>query len=111
MRKLLTLGGIALLSACSATETLRAPCSMDAATQAKAMEAIAARLPTVPDVRPEQYIKEPFEPVAVYNGKESCSFIIRPWQPIDSELIWDGSLSFKVNKTTLEVEDVQVIDS
>lgn len=110
MKKMILLGALTLLGGCAATETIREDCDIDSAGQKQVMQAIAARLPDVPNVNAEQYIKQPFEPAAIYNGKDSCTFIIRPWQPIDSELIWDGTLGFLVNKSTLEIEDVQVIE-
>jgi hypothetical protein len=110
MKALLLLGALTLLGGCAATETIREACDIDAAGQKQVMEAIAARLPDVPNVNAEQYIKEPFKPATVYNGKDSCTFIVRPWQPIDSELIWDGTLGFHVNKSTLAIESVEVIE-
>lgn len=103
------LGSIALLWGC-ASSPVGKPCDIDAAGQQKAMENIAIALEERPEIRAEQYIKEPFEPQTIYNAKDYCTFIIRPWQPIQSELIWDGALGFRINKQSYEVEDIRRID-
>ena len=86
------------------------PCDIDAAGQQKAMDNIAVALKEKPEIKAEQYIKQPFEPSAIYNGSSYCTFVIRPWQPVQSELIWDGTLGVRINKQSQEVEDISRID-
>ena len=100
---------IPLLWGC-ASSPVGKPCDIDAAGRQKPMENIAIALKEKPEIRADQYIKEPFEPSAIYNGKDYCTFIIRPWQPIQSVLIWDGALGFRINKQSQEVEDISRID-
>ena len=90
------------------------PCDIDAAGQQQAMENIRMALQEDPEIRAEHYLKDnsndEFEPRTIYNGNDHCTFIIQPWTPIVSELIWDGTLGFRINKQSFEVEEILRID-
>ena len=109
MRKLIFLGTIVLAAGC-ANSPVGKPCDIDAAGQKKAMENIGIALLEDPQIPVEKYINEDFAPQGIYNGKDYCTFMIHPWTPIVSELIWDGTLGVRVNKETLEVEEILRID-
>ena len=115
MKKLIFLGTIVLgtivLAAGCANSPVGKPCDIDAAGQKKAMDNIGIALLEDPQIRADQYINDDFSPQGIYNGNGYCTFIIRPWTPIVSELIWDGTLGVRVKKETLEVEEIQRIDS
>ncbi len=100
------------LAACadSPLREIRKPCTIDAAGQETAMVNIAAALEVNPWVNAEDYIQDPFEPFAIYNGSEHCDFVLHPWRPVQTEMIWDGSLGVRINKETLKVEDIYRID-
>ncbi len=102
----------ATLAACadSPLREIRQPCTIDAVGQATAMDNIAAALEVNPWVNAGDYIQEPFEPFAVYNGSEHCDFVLHPWRAVHTEVMWDGSLGVRINKQTLEVEDIYRID-
>ena len=101
--------GLTLLGGCTATGFGK-PCDLDAASQEQALQNIAVALKSISYIRPEQYLNDDFHAQGTFNGKEHCSFLIRPWQPITSERIWDGTFSFRVNKQTLEVEKYLQVD-
>ena len=113
MKPLIFLCATLMVTAC-ANSPVGKPCDIDAAGQQKAMENIGLALLEDPELRTEHYlndkVNDDFAPRTIYNGNGYCTFIIQPWTPIVSELIWDGTLGFRINKQTLEVEEILRID-
>ena len=98
-----------LCGGCSSTN-LGKKCDLDATSQAQALENIRVTLTSMIEINPKQYIKEDFQSQGSYNGKEHCTFLIRPWQPINSDLLWNGTLAFRVDKKTLQVDKYYRVD-
>lgn len=105
-----TLAASLLLCAGCSSTNLGKKCDLDATSQAKALENIRIVLTSMTEVNAEQYINEDFHSQGTYNGKEHCTFLIRPWQPINSQLLWDGTLAFRVNKESLLVDKYYRVD-
>lgn len=98
-----------LLGGCAGS-AIREPCSIDEAGQQKVMENIAEALRKDGRVDEDSYIKEPFKPGAVYNAKNHCDFVVHPWRPVQTHMMWDGTIGARVDKQTLEVTDLYRID-
>jgi hypothetical protein len=98
-----------LLGGCAGS-AIREPCSIDASGQQKAMENIAEALRNDGRLEEGSYIKEPFKPSIIYNGKDHCDFIVQPWRPVQTEMIWDGTIGARVDKQTLKVTDLYRVD-
>jgi hypothetical protein len=110
MKTVSLLIGVATLVGCTSFP-IGQDCTIDAAGQQKVMVTIADALRADSRVNAEQYIKDGrLEPSSVYGASDHCSFLVTPWQPIKSELLWDGTLSFRINKETLEIEEWKRVD-
>jgi hypothetical protein len=109
MKPIIILCAFLIASGC-ASSPVGKPCDIDAAGQQQAMENIRLALLEDPEIRAEHYLNDEFAPRTIYNGSDYCTFIIQPWTPVVSELIWDGTLGFRINKQTFEVEEILRID-
>ena len=96
-------------SGCSSTN-LGKKCDLDAPSQAKALDNIRETLAGMIEIDPNQYLSDDFHSQGSYNSKEHCTFLIRPWQPITTQFIWDGTLAFRVDKKTLKVDKYYRVD-
>lgn len=95
---------LALLGAAGcASSQFNKECGIDADGQQQAMDNIAAVLRSDFGTDADSYIKEGFKPQTIYGGKDYCTYMVTPWRPFESELIWDGTLAFKIDKLTYEV--------
>jgi hypothetical protein len=90
------------LAACASSQ-FNKECGIDADGQRQAMNNISAVLRKDFSSSADSYIKQGFEPQTIYGGKDYCTYMVTPWRPIKSELIWDGTLAFKIDKDTYEV--------
>lgn len=109
MIRSLSLTGILLVSGCSALATGK-HCDLDAASRQQAMVNIQRALPGVPYIHPEQYLSDDFQTHGEFNARDHCVFLVKPWQPIVSEFLWDGTLAFRVDKQSLKVEHYFRVD-
>ncbi len=85
-------------------------CGISAEGQQQAMDNISVVLRQEFGVDADSYIKEGFEPQAIFGGKDYCTYMVRPWRPFVSELIWDGTLAFRIDKMNYEVLEWQQVD-
>jgi hypothetical protein len=90
------------LAGCASSQ-FNKECGIDADGQQRAMENISAVLRSDFKTNADSYIKEGFEPQTIYGGNDYCTYMVAPWRPITSELIWDGTLAFRIDKETYEV--------
>ncbi len=102
MKILILCAALLGLAGCVSSQ-LNKECGIDADGQQQAMTNISAVLRRDFSTNADSYIKEGFEPQTIYGGKGYCTYMITPWRPIESELIWDGTLAFKVDNETYEV--------
>ncbi len=85
-------------------------CTIGADGQKQAMANISAALQSDFSASADSYIKEGFAPQAIYGGKDYCTYVVGPWRPIKSELIWDGTLAFRIDSDTYEVISWRRVD-
>lgn len=109
MRTLLATFVVLGLMGCASSQ-FNKTCDISAAGQQQAMENISVVLRREFGVQADSYIKEDFAPQAIYGGKDYCTYLVRPWRPIVSELIWDGTVAFRIDKDNYEVLDWKQVD-
>ncbi len=85
-------------------------CGISADGQQQAMDNISVVLRREFGLDAESYIEKGFAPQAIFGGKDYCTYIVRPWRPFVSELIWDGTLAFRIDKVDYEVLDWRQVD-
>jgi hypothetical protein len=107
-RTLLLLAAL-LTHACSSLHSSTS-CGLSPADRQQALTSIQATLKEINFIRPEQYLNDKFTTHGEFDSREYCSFLVKPWQPIVSEFLWDGTLAFRVSKKTLQVEDYFRVD-
>jgi hypothetical protein len=110
MKTLLLLCTIGLAAACASSGKSSKSCDIDAAGRQQAMANISRALEADPNIDASKYIRDGYGPQGTFNSPDYCTYMIRPWQPVITELIWDGTLAFRINKQSFEVEDYRQVD-
>ena len=109
MTRTLFLLAALLIQGCSSLHSGKS-CGLSPADRQQALTSIQGALKAVNFIRPEQYLSDKFTTHGEFDSKEYCTFLVKPWQPIVSEFLWDGTLAFRVSKKTLQVEDYFRVD-
>ena len=104
MRSILPIISILTLLQACANSQFGKPCTLPAQERQTALENIRSYMMSAPDIDYASYIDPQLEILDEYNSSKHCSFVIQPHSPVETGFVWDGTLDFRIDKDTLQVD-------